>query len=1112
MQKSISRRLLRVAICLAVLVCTLLLPAAQAAPDGTSTIELVVRTPRYQMTEAGLSVPDYAAEDAPGMPRLPVYGTLVELPATGSWEIVYQSVGSRVLDQHVAVQSVPVPELSFDGPGSWTLRAEEELPGSVPAVDRPDPGVYRTNGFHPASLVASGDVVWQGGKRLLPLRVYPFQYNPVAGVVRYHPEIRIQVKLKEADAAAQPEAVADAGPALAAPQALTGTAGVLRIRTAAAGMVRLTYDELAAKGVPLGSTDTATFAMTYLGQPVDIRVLDGGNSRLDPGELVVFYAEAASGRYNTNNVYFFSYGGAAGTRMASRNVTPTGSEPALTSIIRTTRVENDRVYYSDYPIPTSADHFFDDPPLYPTTSTPVSTLAYPLSLIDPVTTGAVAFRGRFYGGQAQGANPDQSVQVSLNSQAVGAFRWDGRTGYDAAATAPASGLSTASNTLSVRAALAQLPGLTGYWVYVDWVELDYPARATAQADRLYIKGLGLAGTAVKVQTTGFSTGDVAVYDVRDPRHPVVIGRTQASATAPYDLSFWDAWAAGAPAPSYFLATPAGLAAPAAVEVASLPAWNTPANSYDYIAIVHRSLWDAVQPLLDHRAALGLRVAKVDVQDIYDEFSGGLVDPEAIRSFLSYAYHNWNGTGPRPRYVLLVGDGHYDFKNVTGTPQLNLIPPYLIAIDPWIGETAADNRYVSVDGPADFMPDMAIGRIPAQTAADVTAAVDKILAYENPSQTPDGAWQSRVTFVADRATDPAGNFQALSDDVRLNWLPATYTNRHIYWGTDYTVAYPPPAGANMNDAIKAAFTDSIMLQWFGHASRFIWGSTQVFSSFSVKAIPTSPQWPFSTDYSCWSGYFINLYNFYGDYRTAAEAALLTPAKGSVAVLAPSGLHVGSAVLTLNQGLVKAVFQDRIRPVGDAVDAAKAYYYANAGASRDVIDTMVFFGDPAMPLRLPAATSPTPTPVTPTATPVTPTATPVTPTATPVTPTATPVTPTATPSKSVHVGDLGISKATAKTGWTATVTILVHDQSEKPVSGATVSGSWSGPYNGAGTCTTNASGTCSITVTITRSGSETYTVSNVSLTGDVYLPGSNHDSNSSNGASNGTTISVTGSKKG
>ncbi len=938
--------------------------AAPAAPEATE-IRLVVRTPSYRLDDEGLAVAGYAANDAPGAPALPVYGTVIELPLTGDWRLTYDATGSHTLDQRAQVPAVPVPQLPEPMPqGRAPVADETDL---LPVLDRPDPAIYAVDAFYPAAPVVAGDVQWQRGRRLLALRVFPFQYNPVTGELRYHPDIAITVRVTPTAAGSDVGSGSFSRPGESATEATStnttnavdaSAAGALRIRTAAAGMVRLTYDELAAKGVPLATTDTATFAMTYLGQPVDIRVLDGGNSRLDPGEVVVFYAEAASGRYSKENVYFFSYGGAAGGRMALRDVTPTGSELVVTSIIRTTRVEKDSAYYSDYPIPATADHFFDGP-LYPTTSTPTSTLTYSLSLIDPVTTGTVAFRGRFYGGQAQGANPDQSVQVSLNSHVLSTFQWQGRTGYSATATGPASWLDGTPNTLSMQAALAQLPGLTGYWVYVDWVELDYPARATAQADRLHIKGLvGLAGTSVKVQTTGFSTGDVAVYDVRDPRHPVVIGRTQAGATAPYDLSFWDAWAAGAPAPSYFLATPAALAAPAAVEVASLPAWNTPTNSYDYIAIVHRSLWDAVQPLLDHRAALGLRVAKVDVQDIYDEYSGGLVDPEAIRSFLSYAYRNWNGGGglpnppAPPKYVLLVGDGHYDFKNVTGTPQLNLIPPYLIAIDPWIGETAADNRYVSVDGPDDFLPDMAIGRIPAQTAADVTAAVDKILAYENPSQTPDGAWQSRVTFVADSATDPAGNFQALSDDVRLNWLPATYTNRHIYWGTDYTVAYPPPAGANMNDAIKAAFTDSIMLQWFGHASRFRWGSTQVFSSFSVKAIPTSPQWPFSADYSCWSGYFINLYDFSGDYRTLAEAALLTPAKGSVAVLAPSGLHTGSALLTLNRGLVKAAFQDRIRPVGDAVDAAKAYYYANAGAWYDVIDTAVFFGDPAMPLRLPA----------------------------------------------------------------------------------------------------------------------------------------------------------------
>ena len=522
-----------------------------------------------------------------------------------------------------------------------------------------------------------------------------------------------------------------------------------------------------------------------------------------------------------------------------------------------------------------------------------------------------------------------------------------------------------------------MPSLTSYKVYVDWVELDYPALATAQADRLYIKGLNLTGTSVQVETTGFTTSQVMVYDVRDPRHPVVIGGTQATgAGATYKLTFWDTWAAGAPAPSYFLTTqaalvsPATLVAPAAIEIASLPAWNTTANNYDYIAIVHRSLWDAIQPLLTYRTAQGLRVAKVDVQDIYDAYSGGLVDPEAIRSFLTYAYRNWNGGGGQtrppapPKYVLLVGDGHYDFKNVTltqrtpATFQPNLIPPYLIRIDPWIGETAADNRYVSVDGSSDFMPDMAIGRIPAQTAPEVTAVVNKILAYENPNVTHDGAWQNMVTFVAGGANDPAGDFQYMSDRTRLNFLPSTVSNRTVYWKTDYIYAYPQNGTPNMNDAIKAAFRDSIMLQWFGHAGRFIWSGSsssteQVFSSFSItgSTVPGSPQWPFSADYSCWSGYFMNLDNFSGDYRSLAEAALLDPTKGAIAASAPSGLHSGAALITLNQGLVKAVFQDRIQPAGAAMNAAKAYYYANAGTSFDVMDTTIFFGDPALTLRLP-----------------------------------------------------------------------------------------------------------------------------------------------------------------
>ena len=265
---------------------------------------------------------------------------------------------------------------------------------------------------------------------------------------------------------------------------------------------------------------------------------------------------------------------------------------------------------------------------------------------------------------------------------------------------------------------------------------------------------------------------MSAYDVRDALCPV---RLDGAAQTPAGDLQRNSWRGGAGA--YFLA--AGCYASPRHRPDAGSAWRSP-DAGGLHCHCPPFAWDAIQPLLDHRAAEGLRVAKVDVQHVYDEFSGGRVDPEALRAFLSYAYHNWNPGGDRPAYVLLVGDGHYDFMAALRPDMPNLIPPYLLHIDPFIGETAADNRYASVDGDADFMPDMALGRIPARTPAEATALVNKILAYEDPAAMPGGAWQNRVTFVADQADDPVGDFHAMSDNIRLNTLPGTVESRTIYW--------------------------------------------------------------------------------------------------------------------------------------------------------------------------------------------------------------------------------------------------------------------------------------------------------------------------------------------
>jgi len=110
----------------------------------------------------------------------------------------------------------------------------------------------------------------------------------------------------------------------------------------------------------------------------------------------------------------------------------------------------------------------------------------------------------------------------------------------------------------------------------------------------------------------------------------------------------------------------------------------------------------------------------------------------------------------------------------------------------------------------------------------------------------------------------------------------------------------------------------------------------------------------------------------------------------------------------------------------------------------------------------------------------------------------------PPASMHAGDLDRSATSVKNNWVATVTIRVHDANHNPVSGATVSASWSGGFSGLTSCVTNGSGACSVTTgnIPKKKGSVTLTVTNVSgsLT---YQPGDNHDPD---GDSNGTAITV------
>ena len=483
--------------------------AAPAAAGETGQLYARVQTPDYRLVPGGVEAPGYAADTTPGAPRLPLHGMVFNLPLSGRWEVSFESIGSRILAERVTVNAAPVPNLDLNGPIAPQDMAT--MPSAVPVVDRPDPAIYAVDAFYPASPVVSGEPVQQGDQRILPVRVFPFQYNPVTRQLRYHPDLRLTVRLLAGESAT-PDAPQEGGN-FYQPTTLPG-AGAVRIHTREHGLYRLTYADLDAAGVSVGpeGDNPTSFAIYYKGQPVDILVTGSGDGSFDDGDLVIFYAVPYDGgRYQNYNIYQFVYGGGiTGQRMGRRARSTAATAPTGASIItQTVHIENDIDYRTLYERPDDADHFFDTQ-LYANNTTPQVTRSYDLALDDPVTTsGVVRIEALVHGGLDQAANPDQSVQLRLNGYTLDTYQWNGRVDFPIATTAPATWLDGAPNRIHLTAGLAQLPGLTGstpyYWISPDWVKVRYPARADVENDRLYVEGL--PESAAPVAVTGFTSPD-----------------------------------------------------------------------------------------------------------------------------------------------------------------------------------------------------------------------------------------------------------------------------------------------------------------------------------------------------------------------------------------------------------------------------------------------------------------------------------------------------------------------------------------------------------------------------------------------------------------------------
>jgi len=309
-----------------------------------------------------------------------------------------------------------------------------------------------------------------------------------------------------------------------------------------------------------------------------------------------------------------------------------------------------------------------------------------------------------------------------------------------------------------------------------------------------------------------------------------------------------------------------------------------------------------------------------LEDIYDEFSDGLTEPPAIRRFLRYATQQW---AVPPQYVLLAGEGTYDYLNARGTGD-NLVPTMLVPTPH--GLQASDGWYADFDN--ELVPQLAIGRLPALNAAELDRLVAKVIAYENGEG---GRWKQDVLLAADNPDD-GGDFPGSSDHVE-SLTPPDYTVQRVYL-SDHTL---PEARALLLSAFNRG---SIFVNYFGHGGLDLMASERLFDIAAANTLTNAARQPVVVSLSCAIGQFA-----LPGFDCLSEVLMLSPG-GAVAVWSPSGASYNKGANALADIFYRQVFREGEAILGDAIlKALRQYEVPGLTYMKGIYNLL---GDPAMKL--------------------------------------------------------------------------------------------------------------------------------------------------------------------
>jgi hypothetical protein len=936
--------------------------------SGTLKDGFLVRWSRPQAPLLGLR--------EPGLPEVPVAAAAVELPDGMSAWVEVLSV-ERML--RTEARREPVPQMlvevgeevtewsrSLSGelsaatgrhsPGS---RLGERLlppsglgqePGTVVRYAEPIEEVYQSQAYFPGPLLVARPVEQERGRRLLSLRVYPEQYSPARDQVLSVSSLLIAVHL--VPEISSPGVAPGDDPAAPATQtASIGTEAVsssdgnptLKVTISADGLYEITPADLSGNGFSLATMDAQTLKVFIDDLEVHTVLTGDGDSAFEAGERLLFYAERATADFVTfpyryDNVAWVISGGAAATRMSSLGGTPSGpSEAYHTAVLEPVHPTfgiNDLILTNDSK--SSDGDYYHWEVLASGTGYAVDTFDIPFDTPHAFdASGSATLDVYLFGRRYDSTDGPHHTRILWNGVEQDDQTWNGLNPYEPTLTlSDAEIVMLDPNTPNLLQVVLEndTPLNT---VYVNKAILTYKRDFTAEGGALAFQGTGPATYTV----TGLTSSDVEVYEVTTPATPTIIDNISVipDGSGGYDAAFSESRSGPR---SYLVLVSAARLAASTIEVDSFAGLKNTANGADWIAIAPAEFHAALAPLVTHRSGQGLRTFVAEPAEIFDEFNAGVYSPQAIQDFLAYAYANW--TAPPPAHVVLVGDGNQDHFDYLAFDE-DYVPTWYQEMTGKFGLrlVGTDHAFGTILG-SDHLVDIAVGRLPARTAGQVTDMVDKIIAYE--TSPPIATLNRGVLLVADEI-DTGGPFDyPAAADARCADLASTHLA--------CIEAYLPDLGSEA--ATRAAITSetetgALMLTYYGSANARQWGFDNFYDRPEIDALLNGTAQPFVISHGTQNALYAAPAGSGGE-ASMMESYIRLADNGAVASLGPANGAILSHMEVFGNKLYDELFVQDNLVVGEAARLAKNRSITESAVPDDSLRMLNLLGDPATPLAL------------------------------------------------------------------------------------------------------------------------------------------------------------------